>query len=86
MVSSTTWFSTADVLPRLAASAEYTAVSGKASAFRFDLVIVATPPLLSVAEPMVKVSVKYCHLNLTVPVGIIEPDEVTVAVQVAFCQ
>ena len=81
---SATWFSTADVLPRLAASPEYSAVSGKASAFRFDLVTVATPPLLSGAEPMVKVFVKYCHLNLTVPVGIIEPDEVTVAVQVVF--
>jgi hypothetical protein len=52
---------------------------------RFDLVRVATPLLLSVAEPMVKVSVKYCHLNLTVPVGITEPEEVTFAVHVTFC-
>jgi hypothetical protein len=48
---------------------------------RFDLVRVATPLLLSVAEPIVLP----LDVNLIVPVGVTEPEEVTVAVQVTFC-
>jgi hypothetical protein len=52
---------------------------------RFDLVRVATPLPLSVADPMVKVSVKNRDLNRTFPVGVTEPDDVTFAVQLTFC-
>ena len=47
------WFSIAEVLPWFDVSPLYPAVSGYRSALRFDLVKVATPLLLSVAEPMV---------------------------------
>ena len=53
LVCNTAWLSIADVLPRLAASPAYAAVSGKEPALRFDLVKVAIPLVLSVAEPIV---------------------------------
>ena len=48
---------------------------------RFDLVNVATPLLLSVAEPIVWP----LHVKCTFPVGVTEPEEVTFAVQVTGC-
>jgi hypothetical protein len=80
VVCNTTWFSIVDVLPRLAASPTYTALSGKEPALRFDLVKVATPLLLSVAEPIVWP----LHVKLTFPVGVVEPVDLTLAVQVIF--
>jgi hypothetical protein len=80
VVSVTTWFTMADVLPRLLASPTYTAFSGYGSALRFDLVSVATPLALSMAEPMLWPS----HVKFTLPVGVIEPEEVTAAVHVTF--
>lgn len=81
VVCRTTWFSTVDVLPKLAVSPTYTAVSGKVSALRFDLLRVAKPLLSSVADPIEKLP----HVNFTFPVGVTEPKEVTVAVQLTFC-
>jgi hypothetical protein len=50
------------------------------SALVFDLVKVATPLELRVAVPRVKM----LQLKFTFPVGIAEPEVVTVAVQVTF--
>jgi hypothetical protein len=75
-----TWFRMGDVLPALFGSPTYTAVSGYESAFRSDLVRVATPLALSVAEPRENT----LQLKNTLPVGVTEPEVVTVAVQVTF--
>ena len=74
----TTWFRMGDVLGRLFASPRYCAVSAKESAFKFNLVRVATPLALSVAVPMTYPP----HEKLTFPVGGSGPVVVTFAVQV----
>ena len=81
VVCLTTWFRIADALLALEVSPKYTAVSGKRSAFRLDLLRVATPLALIVAVPM------ECPLQVkfTVPVGGTGPDVVTIAVQVTLC-
>jgi hypothetical protein len=80
VVSTITWFNTADVLLRLCASPLYTATKGYRSALRFDLVNVAVPWLFSAAEPIV-----WPQVNVTLPVGGIGPEDFTAAVKVTFC-
>jgi hypothetical protein len=74
------WVTTAEVLLRELESPRYVAVRGNSPAFRFVLVKVAMPLVLSPAEPTLEPDLK----NFTIPVGGAPPLLITVAVKVTL--
>jgi hypothetical protein len=80
----TTWLKIADVLLPDSLSPSYTAMIEYVPAAMFDFVIVATPAT-NVAAPNASVPLLWTVLNVTVPVGVSGPVDVTVAVKVTAC-